>query len=123
MCSTPRVSIALKAPSLLPLASNLDSKHFHATFRQSNENIERLQQQREQEFLSQEPDFQRQIDIDSIHCPSHLIQFTGELKKLDAEQTVKVSCSSSALINELAASGRILNFTVKTLRFRRQQFL
>ncbi|MCK5664406.1 MAG: hypothetical protein KAI17_13035 [Thiotrichaceae bacterium] len=123
MCSTPKSSPSLKAPTPLSIGLSLSDKYFHSTFRQSNENVERLQQQRLQEFNTKEPEFQQQIEIDQIRCPSHLIQFKQALKTLASHQTLKVCSHSSALIKDLAASGRILHCSVKTLRFRRQHFL
>jgi len=123
MCSTPKSGLSLKAPTPLAIGLSLSDKYFHSTFKQSNENVERLQQQRMQEFHAKEPEFQQQIEIDQIRCPSHLIQFKQALKTLATNQTLKVCSSSSALIKDLAASGRILHCKVKTLRFRRQFFL
>lgn len=123
MCSSPKSGLALKAPVPLSIGLSLNDKHFHSTFRQSNENVERLQQQRMQAFNAKEPAFQYQVDVEHVRCPSHLIQFKHALKKLSANQTLKVSSHSAVLINDLAASGRILQLTVKTLQFRRQHFL
>jgi len=123
MCSTPKSGLALKAPSPLPIGLGLNDKEFHLTFRQSNDNVERLQQQRIRAFEAKEPEFQQKIEIDRVRCPSHLIQFNHALKKLAANQTLKVCSYSPSLINDLAASGRILQLSVKTLRFRRQYFL
>ena len=123
MCSTPKSGLTLKAPAPLSIGLSLNDKHFHTTFRQSNENVERLQQQRMQAFNASEPAFQHHINIEYIRCPSHLIQFNRAVKQLTENQTLKVSSHSTALIKDLAASARILQLTVKTLQFRRQHFL
>ncbi len=102
MCSTPKSVIAIKAPSPVPL-SDLNNINFRASFRQSNENVERLHQQRIREFESKEPVYQHQIEVDHVRCPSHLIQFKRSLKKLEDNQTLKISSRSIALINDLAA--------------------
>ena len=123
MCSSPKSGLTLKAPTPLSIGLSQSDKFFHSTFKQSNENVERLQQQRMQEFTAKEPEFQQQIEIDKIRCPSHLIQFNYALKTLANHQALKVSSYSASLIKDLAASGRILSLSVKTLRFRRQHFL
>lgn len=123
MCSTAKGSITLKAPTLLPVGLSLDQQRLQANMRSSNENVERLQQQRLQEFENKQPEFHDELGLEHIRYPSHLVQFKQALKQLIPNQTLKIISSSSALIEDLAASCRILKLPAQALRYRRQHYL
>jgi len=123
MCSTPKGGLSIRKPSLLAADISFDSENFHASFRESNENVERLQQQRVRAFEAQEPAFHQQIEIGQIRCPSHILQLAQALKQLPNHHTLKVSSHSAALISDLAASARVLQYHTQALKFRRQHFL
>ena len=122
MCSTPKGSITLKAPSFIPERMSNDAS-FTSSFKASNDNVERLQTERLNAFNQAEPNFDQIISVNQIRCPSHLIQFLQALKTLSTQQTLKVSSRSKALIEDLSASSRILNYPCSNLQLRHQHFL
>ncbi len=123
MCSTPKGGVALRPPAFVKAGISLDNDNFHATFRDSNENVERLRQQRLREFESKEPEFHQQISIDKIRCPAHILHMNQALKQLPQQQTLKISSHSRVLIHDLAASARVMKRKVKILDYRQQHFL
>ena len=123
MCCTPKGGLTLRQPSLVSEGDAQENEEFHATFRASNENVERLQQQRIRAFQAQEPEFQQQLEIDRIRCPAHVLQLTRTLKQLPHHHTLKVISQSASLIQDLAASARILQYQTQILKFRSQHFL
>ncbi len=123
MCSTPKGGVALRPPTPIRAGIDLGNDNFHATFRDSNENVERLRLQRLREFESKEPEFQQQISIDKIRCPMHILQMNQALKHLPPQQTLKISSHSKALVDDLAASARVMQRKVRILVFRQQHFL
>lgn len=123
MCSTPKGGMVARPPSLIAEGNAGADKDFHASFRHSNENVERLQQQRLQAFAAQEPEYQQQMEIEKIRCPAHLIELNRALSRLPREQTLKVYSRSASLISDLAASARIQHYQTTTLKFRQQHFL
>ncbi len=122
MCSTPKGGLVIRQPS--PVSEDFaQDNDFHATFRASNENVERLQQQRIRTFEAQEPEYQQTLEIDRIRCPAHILQLTRTLKQLPHHHTLKVISHSASLIHDLAASARILQYQAQILTFRSQHFL
>ena len=123
MCSTPKGGLVIRQPAPVSEGFALDNDDFHATFRASNENVERLQQQRIRTFKAQEPEHQQTLEIDRIRCPAHILQLTRTLKQLPHHHTLKVISQSASLIHDLAASARILHYQTQILKFRSQHFL
>lgn len=123
MCSSPKAGLTIKAPASLDIALKLNDKNFHTNFRQSNENVARLEQQRMREFESNEPPFQQHIEVHQLRYPFHILQLKESLKQLADPQTLKISSLSKTLIKDLSATARILGYQTQTLRFRRQYFL
>jgi TusA-related sulfurtransferase len=123
MCSTPKGGLVIRQPTPVKEDFAQDDNNFHATFRASNENVERLQQQRIRAFEAQEPEYQQTLEIDRIRCPAHILQLTQTLKQLPHHHTLKVISHSASLIHDLAASARILHYPTQTLKFRSQHFL
>jgi hypothetical protein len=122
MCISPKVAIKLNPPAPLKVRGALDQA-FQSILRNSNDNVERLEQQRLQGFLDQQPVFDDAIGIEQLRYPYHLLQFKQALKTLSSDQTLKISSRSSVLIDDLATACRILKLPVKALRFRKQYFL
>ena len=100
-----------------------DDQQYLARLRKSNENVERLQQQRLEAFLAKQPDFEQEVELEQMRYPYHIIRFKEALKHLDSNQTLKISSKSLALIEDLAACSRILGFPEQYLRHRGRNYL
>ncbi len=118
MCSTAKVGGALKAPSLLPTIP-VNSGLFRSSLRESNNNVERLQQQRQLAFEAKEPEYHLQFELNDLPSPLHLFKLKQLLKQLKTNQTLKISSLSSIMIKEFQAASNIMNFSASTLTFRK----
>lgn len=122
MCISPKINLSVKQPARLKVSSVIDPQ-YQLILNNSNDNVERLQAQRQQAFLDQEPEFDTTIAIEQFGYPRHLLEFKRALAQLAGNQTLKVSSRSVILIDDLAASCRVLNLPVKTRQFRRFHYL
>ncbi len=122
MCSSPKPSITLHRPSPLAAATLLDAD-FHQNFRTSNDNVERLQQQRLRAFELQQPEFHQTIEIEQLRSPGHILQMKQALASLALHQRLKISSHSATVIQDLEACARILQLHCQRLAFRRRHFL
>ena len=122
MCISPKVNLSVKQPARLKVLSVVDPQ-YQFILNNSNDNVERLHAQRQQEFLDREPVFDKTITIEQFGYPTHLLEFKKALAQLAGGQTLKVSSQSAILIDDLAASCRALNLPVETRQFRRFHYL
>lgn len=122
MCISPKVNLSVKQPARLKVLSVVDPQ-YQFILNNSNDNVERLHAQRQQEFLDREPVFDKTITIEQFGYPTHLLEFKKALAQLAGDQTLKVSSQSAILIDDLAASCRALNLPVETRQFRRFHYL
>jgi TusA-related sulfurtransferase len=122
MCSTPKASISLKKPGLIRIDTS-DESNYRANLRSSVQNVERLQQQRQAEFEHNEPAFHHEAIIDQLRCPLHLLQFKQALKATAAQQTLKITTSSKAIINDLQSACQVMGLACQTRSFRKLNFL
>ena len=122
MCISPKLAINLKPPAHLKVRGTSDHE-FQLILRNSNDQVERLGQQRLQVFLDQQPAFEKAIEIQQLRYPYHLLEFKLAQKSLLPGLKLKVISQSSILIDDLAAACRILKIPTKTLRFRKQFFI
>jgi TusA-related sulfurtransferase len=122
MCSSPKASISLKLPSLIPVNS-FDQSNYRENLRSSIRNVERLQQQRQAEFEHKEPEYHQQVKIDQLRCPLHLLQFKQALKLTSTKQTLKITSSSKVIINDLKSACQVMGLTCQTRSFRKLRFL
>ena len=122
MCISPKVYIKLNTPAPLKVYGAAD-KAFQSILKNSNDNVERLQQQRLQNFLDDEPEFHADMEIDHLCFSKHLFEFKFGLEHLAEKQTLKVSSKSKLVIKELAATCRVLKLPVEARQFRKKHFL
>jgi len=122
MCISPKVNIKLNSPAPLKVYGSAD-KAFQSILKNSNDRVERLQQERLQAFLDDEPEFHAEMEIDHLRFSEHLYEFKFGLEHLAEKQTLKVSSKSKLVIKELAATCRILKLPVEARQFRKKHFL
>ncbi len=122
MCISPKVNLSVKQPARLKVSSTTDPQ-YQSILNNSNDNVERLQVQRLQAFIDREPEFDKTFAIEQFGYPTHLLEFKQALAQLTGDQTLKVNSQSAILIDDLAASCRILNLPVEILQFRRNHYL
>lgn len=122
MCISPKVNIVLKKPGKLKV-SGADDLAFQSILKDSNDNVERLRQQRLQAFLDQEPEYHADMEIDQLHFSEHLFEFKFGLDQLAYNETLKVSSQSKLLIVELAAACRVMKLPAAVRQFRKRHFL
>lgn len=122
MCISPKVNIKLNTPVPLKVYGASD-KAFQLILKNSNDQVERLQQQRLQAFLDDEPEFHADMEIDHLRFSEHLFEFKFGLEHLAEKQTLKVSSKSQLVTKELAATCRVLKLPVEARQFRKKHFL
>ena len=122
MCISPKVNIVLKRPGKLKVSATSD-REFQSILRSSNDNVERLQQQRLQALLDKEPEFHADMEINQLRFSEHLFEFKSGVDHLAENETLKVSSKSKIVIKELTAACRVLKMPVETHQFRKHHFL
>ncbi len=122
MCISPKVNIVLKKPGKLRVSATNDLA-FQSILRNSNNNVERLQQQRLQAFLDKEPEYHAEMEISQLRFSEHLFEFKFGLEHFDEKHTIKISSQSKLVIKELAAACRVLKLPVEMRQFRKNHFL
>jgi len=122
MCISPKVNISLKKPAKLRVSASTDPA-FQSILRASNDNVERLQQQRLQAFLNKEPDYHADMEIERLGFSEHLFEFRFGLEHLAENQTLKISSKSKMVVKELAAACRAMKLPVETRQFHKRHFL
>lgn len=124
MCSSPRPGISLRRPVMNSGGlSSAGDEGFAALWRESSDNVERLRERREAEFLAREPAWTREAEIDRLRCPLHLGQMRQALAETGSGQILKLHIASEALLGDLSAAARQLGLETSSLRHRGKRFL
>jgi len=122
MCMSPKIVI-LRPPKPLSVRSASEEALYFAVLRKSNQSVEALRVQREQEFLRNEPEHAMVLQLEQVRCPLHLHRFKQSLKQLLPGQILKLQSKSKVLVKDLEAACRIMGIETKMLRYGRQYFL
>lgn len=122
MCMSPKVVI-LRPPKPLPVRSASEEALYFEVLRKSNQRVEALRVQREQEFLGNEPEYAMFLQLEQVRCPLHLYWFKQSLEQLSPGQILKLQSKSGVVAKDLEAACRIMGIETKMLRYGRQYFL
>ena len=122
MCMSPKIVI-LRPPKPLSVRSASEEALYFAVLRKSNQSVEALRVQREQEFLRNEPEHAMVLQLEQVRCPLHLHRFKQSLKQLLPGQILKLQSKSKVLVKDIEAACRIMGIETKMLRYGRQYFL
>ncbi len=122
MCMSPKIVI-LRPPKPLSVRSASEEARYFEVLRKSNQRVEALRVQREQEFLRNEPEHAMFLQLEQVRCPLHLHRFKQSLEQLSPGQILKLQSKSKVLVKDLEAACRIMDIETKMLRYGRQYFL
>jgi TusA-related sulfurtransferase len=122
MCMSPKIVI-LRPPKPLSVRSASEEALYFEVLRKSNQRVEALRVQREQEFLGNEPEHAMFLQLEQVRCPLHLHRFKQSLEQLSPGQILKLQSKSGVLVKDLEAACRIMGIETKMLRYGRQYFL
>ena len=122
MCMSPKI-VTLRSPKPLSVRSASEEALYFEVLRKSNQRVEALRVQREQDFLLNEPEHSMFLQLEQVRCPLHLYWFKQSLEQLSPGQILKLQSKSGVVAKDLEAACRIMGIETKLLRYGRQYFL